>query len=385
MSDQLQQLVLHERHEGLEAKFGTEGDFQVPLSYGDVLGECLEIGQRAGLADLSHAGRVRLRGDDSLALLERACTHDVARQEDDTAVATLLCNERGGIVADATLVRLEDEWLLLTGPATRGKALEHLRALGEGLDVRIDDHAAKTVELLLAGPASAGILDAILPFKMSDVSPGGVKAGTMLIAKYIAVRMDIGSVWCSHVILPNLLAGQAWDYMTTRAKGQPVRPVGMAALDVLRIEQGLPRYGHELNETIDPVTAGLQAAVSGRGDYLGAAAIAEIARRGPARRRVGLAMASGQVTPQQVAARLAADDETTAPDAAIRLPGIPRLGDDVLDAAGAEVGTVTSGTWSPTREGPVAMAYVAASAVGAGRFQVKTAAGLVEATVIARP
>ncbi|MCL2700267.1 MAG: hypothetical protein FWE88_01085 [Phycisphaerae bacterium] len=327
---------LREQHVKLNATFGQDAGVGVPLSYGDAMGEACELLGRAGLADVSHGGRIRLRGDDALGLLERLCTHDVARQEDDTAAATLLCNERGGIVTTARLLRLEDDWLLLTPAVTREKTLAHLREHQAGRSVKIDDHTSKTAELLLAGPAAAEILDAVLPFRISDLADGGVKCGSVLIAKYTAVRVDLGAIWCGRVVLPSLLAGQAWNYMTTRAKGKPVRPVGQAALNAIRVEQNLPRYGYEINETIDPATAGLLDRVSARQDFLGGAALAALANRGPSRRRVRLTLATTE-------------------------PAIPRMGDAVLNADTAEIGAVTSGTWSPTHQCPIALAYIATS------------------------
>jgi len=357
---------LREHHAALNAAFGEDGGVEVPLSYGDAVGEGIELLGRAGMADVSHGGRIRLRGDDALGLLERVCTHDVARQEDDTAAATLLCNARGGILSTARLLRLEEEWLLLTPAIAREKTLVHLREHAAGLSVRIDDHTTKTAELLLAGPAAAEILDAVLPFKISELADGGVTCGTLLIAKYTALRLDLGRIWCGHVVLPALLAGQAWNYMTARAKGRHVRPVGLTALDAIRVEQNLPRYGHEVNETLDPATAGLTDRVSKRSDFLGAAAIAKANRRRPARRRVQLTLGA---TPGGAAAP------------ATTTPPIPRLGDPIFNVADAEIGAVTSGTWSITRQCPMALAYIATSHDDKTVF-VQTANARVTATIL---
>jgi len=113
--------------------------------------------------------------------------------------------------------------------------------------------------------------------------------------------------------------------------------VGMAALDAIRIEQNLPRYGHEVNETLDPATAGLLDRVSPRQNFLGAAAIAELSRRGPSRRRVQLKFPGENVST------------------------LPRLGDTVFNTDHAEIGTVTSGTWSPTHQCPIALVHIATS------------------------
>ena len=132
-SDELK-TPLYARHVAEGAELGEEGGWVIPLYYVGALEEAAEVRRRAGVFDLTHLGRIRIRGDGALDLLERACTSDVAHQEDDTAAYTLLCNERGGVLADALLLRLPDCWLMTTAAICRRKVLEHLRALAEKLE-----------------------------------------------------------------------------------------------------------------------------------------------------------------------------------------------------------------------------------------------------------
>ncbi len=215
----------------------------------------------------------------------------MAHQEDATAAATLLCNAKGGILAEALLLRMEDHWLLTSSPGNHEKLLSHLAAHAGGLEVKIDDQTDKNVRLDVIGPAAGKILDAVLPFRVSELPPGAVLEGSMLVVKYVAVRADLGSLWGAQVILPALLAGRAWNYITIKAGDRAIKPAGMAALDILRIEEGVCRYGHEINETIDPLTAGLEKLVDLRHDFVGKEAISRLWGRPPARRRVRLAVA----------------------------------------------------------------------------------------------
>jgi aminomethyltransferase len=354
--DKLRQSPLHDLHMALEAKMGDEAGHLVPLSYGNALGEVRETRARAGVFDLSHAGRIRLRGDQAQTLLERLCTHDVAHQEDATVAPSLLCNERGGIVSDAQLLRLEDHWLLDTPAGNRAKVLEHLAAHWAGLSVKIDDQTDKSVRIDVLGPRAGTILDALLPFKVSQMAPGAVIEGSMLIVKYVAARTDLGRLWAAQVILPTMLAGKAWNFITHKAGDNAIKPAGMAALDVLRIEEGLPRYGHEINETIDPITAGLAHLVDLGHEFVGRDAVAQLSQRPPARKRVSLVI--GPDRPPLHGATEITDSVFLFDLQDI----IPRQGATILDADGAEVGVVTSGTYSPTRRAVIAMGYVAASA-----------------------
>lgn len=337
---------------------GTHGGWAVPLSYTGPLEEADLAASSGVVTDVSYLSRIRIRGDGALDLLERACTHDVAHQEDDTAAASCLCNDRGGVVDLGYLLRLESEWLWTGDAGNREKTLEHLTALANGLDVKLTDRTAKTAHLAVLGPQAAGKLDAVLPFTVSDLPPHAIKAGSLLIAKYTASRIAYADLWGLEVVLPAMTAGQAWRFITDKAGENALPPMGQAGRDILRIRAGLPRYGHEVNETIDPITAGLERCVHTDHEFIGCDALAEIARKGPARRLCTLALSP--------------------PDGAPAARAVPRLGDAVTDADGAEVGRVTSGTLAGQPLAPIALAYLSAARLGETTdppFAVQTAAG----------
>ncbi|HAU37910.1 MAG TPA: hypothetical protein DCX07_09370 [Phycisphaerales bacterium] len=357
--------ALHDRHVALGAAMGDEAGWHVPLRYTGPLDEAAEVRRRAGVLDLSHRSRIRIRGDGAPELLARAFTHDAARQEDDTAADTLLLNERGGVLDAGTLLRLEDFWVFNGAPPCREKTLRHLQSLAEGLDARVDDQTLKTALLAVTGPEAPRILDAVLPLRVGDLPVGAVKFGSMMIARYIAARVSESGEWGVEVSLPNLVAGQAWRFITEKAGQNAVRPAGLAAADVLRIEAGLCRYGHELNETIDPLSAGLEIRLHWEHDFLGREALEKLRARPPARRRVGLV--------------LEAPSERTA-------PALPRQGDTIRRADGSEAGAVTSATFSPAREAVLAMAYLSPVALDAGeKLSVETPAGPCNAVIAELP
>jgi len=337
----------------------------MPLSYRGAMVECRDVRTRAGIFDISHLGRIRIRGDGAMELLERLCTADVAGQEDDTAVYTLLCNERGGIIDHAFLLRLGNFWLLTCSAINRAKVLGHLEAYCGEYDARVDDQTARTVMLAVSGPAAAEMLDAVLPQRVSELPHMSLRTGSLMIARYVVMRVGYTGQWSLEVIMPNMVAGQAWDFITKKASRNAMPPVGLSARDVLRIEAGLYRYGHEINETIDPVTAGLAAAVDFEHDFLGREAVSAIREKGPARRLAGLVLLQNN-----------GSDETL----------IPRQGASVYDADGHEAGTVTSGTYSPTLEKVIALGYVAPDAAERGtRLLVEIGAERVAAEIIKPP
>ncbi len=234
------------------------------------------------------------------------------------------------------MVRAENFWLLTINACNRVKVLEHLQTHVADLDVKIDDQTRRTTHLWVVGSGARSILDAVLPVKPSSLERCAVKIGSLMVARYIAMRVGYSNLWSIEVVVPNMIAAQGWSFITQKAGDNCVAPAGLAARDVLRIEAGLPRYGHELNETIDPITAGLERAVDFNHDFIGAPAIAKIKHRGAPRTRVGLVLYP-QDDPQEIV--------------------IPTQGAPVGSTDEREVGSVTSGTFSPTLNRAIALGY----------------------------
>ncbi|MFB3892466.1 MAG: aminomethyltransferase family protein [Phycisphaerae bacterium] len=367
---------LYDKHVAMEAKMADVAGWLMPLSYQGVLDEVREVRQRAGVFDACCMGRIRVRGDGALTLLERACTHDVAHQEDDTAIETLLLNERGGIIDLCRLVRLESFWVVVTSALNREKVLAHLQALAAELGgaAKVDDQTQKTGMVAVIGPAAGGILDKVLPERVSQLPPTAARLGSFMLANYIVMRAARAGLWELDVVLPNLFMGQAWRFITQKAGESSIRPAGMAALDVLRIEAGQCAYGHEINETIDPFTAGLGDLVAMNHDFVGADAVNPLSERTAARQRVGIildpvgGLSQDQTIDQansaerQASADAQADNDAGLPLGAVGSTIIPRQGAVVLRSDGTEAGVLTSGTFSPTLDRAIAMAYVASDA-----------------------
>ena len=361
---ELQKLPLDAAHRELGATMGPNAGWDVPLSYSGPLEEAEETRRLASVFDISHVGRIRIRGSEALSLVEKLCTTDVVHQEDDTARYTLLLNESGGVLADAIVARLEGFWLITTDPCNREKVLTHAMSVCEGMSAKVDDQTDKGAMLAVSGTAAREVLDSVLPEKPGGLAPGAAKIGSLMVARYIVMRTSFTGMWGLEVILPKMFIAKAWRFITAKAGDKNLKPAGMVARDILRIEAGLCRYGHELNETIDPLTAGLESTVDFDQDFLGRQALTVLRDKGIPRRRVGLRFDCSDVSV------------------------IARLGDTVYDSEGLEVGTITSGTFSPTLNCPVAMAYVSPEAADIGgvlSVEVATAGRRISATVTDLP
>jgi len=357
-------LPLDAAHRALGAAMGVEGGWEVPLSYTGSLAEASEVRRLACVFDISHVGRIRIRGSGALELLEKLCTTDVVHQEDDTAACTLLLNESGGILADAIVTRLEGFWLVTTDPCNRRKVLAHAMEVCEGISAKVDDQTEKGAMLVVSGSGACEVLDSVLPEKPGDLPRGAAKIGSLMIARYIVIRTSFTGMWGLEVILPNMFIAKAWRFITEKAGDKCLKPAGMAARDILRIEAGLCRYGHELNETIDPFTAGLESLVDFDHEFIGRQALTVLRDKGVSRRRIGLRLDGAEASI------------------------IPRLGETVYNSEGIEVGAVTSGTFSPALDCPVAMAYVSPAASDTGsvlEVEVASTGAKVSATVTDLP
>jgi aminomethyltransferase len=225
-------------------------------------------------------------------------------------------------------------------------------------NVKIEDQSPGIVQFAVTGPAAESILSKHLPIRVSGMDRGAAKMGSLMVARYIAARIGPTSAWTLEVMIPTMFAARAWEFITIKAGESALRPCGMVARDILRLEAGLPMWGHELNETVDPVTAGLMKFVDADRQFSGADAIRCIAASGPSRRRVAL------------------ESESPAMEGSI-----PRLGTVITDTSGREIGTVTSAAIS--RSGNVvAQAYLSTEMavesqdliVGSGENAVKSRA-----------
>lgn len=330
MSDGLRDSPLYEAHVSAGARMVDFAGWRMPMMYRGILQEHRVVRESAGIFDVSHMGRLLITGDYAFKLLAHACTAEVVRQEDDTASYGMLCNDRGGVIDDVMVYRLPEAWWIVCNASNREKVLSHLQRLNEqgGFGAVVADRTEATAMVAVQGPVAVERLAAVLPLNVTGLPRRGVRSGELLGAHYIVSRTGYTGEDGLEVILPAALGSRAWAFVTSEKAG--VQPAGLGARDVLRVEAGLPLYGHELNETIDPITAGLERFVRPGDSFVGGAALAGIRQAGPARRRIGL-----------------------------RLEGrrIARHG-AVVWADGKEVGVVTSGTWSPACEASVAMAFV---------------------------
>jgi len=329
----------HHAHGGKMVEFGG---WDMPLQYpGGILQEHLQTRRLAGLFDVSHMGRLVFRGPGALGFLQHVLTNNAAGLEVGQSQYTMIPNERGGAIDDAYLYRfVEDEYLLVVNAANRQKDWDHLQAVGRAWpDLEMTDRSDSLAMISLQGPSSEQILGGVL-FEPALPPP---RRNALGVGSILGVRVLIGRTGytgepvCFELMLPVDSAGAVWDLLIARG----AVPVGLGARDTLRLEAGLPLYGHELGidaegKEIPIFACGLaRFAVSlapEKGDFIGRKALE---RQAAARR----SFKAGDYS-------LLADLPRTVVPLAITGKGVARAGTKVYRGQDL-VGSVTSGTMVP--------------------------------------
>ncbi len=327
-------LPLASFHEDLGARFGTFGDWRVPILYRSITEEHLAVRQSAGLFDISHMGKFFVEGPGALASLEELFTRRLSGRANGEAAYGVMCNPQGGILDDLIIYRLGPErFLAIVNAATEEKDGAWMR---DHLDGASLVSATSSMGLFaLQGPRAlewaaylwGRSLLSIEPFHIARIAWQGRE---LWMARTGYTGED------GFEILHDLeLTEELWKLCLTTSRAREIVPCGFGARDTLRLEAGLRLYGHDMNEDSTPLEAGLGWTVDwNKGDFVGRAALLLQRERGIPRCAVGL----------------------TLEDRAIAREG------SVVESDGARAGAVTSGTFAPFLKKSIALALVTPAA-----------------------
>lgn len=339
---------LYERHVSLGAKIVDFAGWGMPIQYaGGIVEEHLATRRRAGLFDVSHMGRFRIRGPEAAVLLDRALTNDAGSLAVGRAQYTLIPTDGGGAVDDAFLYRLERElYLLVVNAANRDRDWQALASAARGLSaVRLEDASEELAMISIQGPDSPQLLGrawgAALPGELRTAERNTILEATVEGVPLLAARTGYaGEPLGYELLMPAGQAGAHWDRLVAAG----ATPVGLGARDTLRLEAGLPLYGHELGTDPEggeiPIYACPQARLGVRLSVRKVEMCGRVAleRQAAAWRRLRAGDAGGA----EVLRRLVRQMTLTE-------PGVARAGCRILDASGKQtIGWVTSGTVVPT-------------------------------------
>ncbi|MBS0206499.1 MAG: glycine cleavage system aminomethyltransferase GcvT [Planctomycetes bacterium] len=358
----------HAAHQGRIVEFGG---WEMPVQYTGIVDEHHAVRKAAGLFDISHMGRLSFSGLDVEPFLSRLVTCRVDNLADGQIRYGLVCGQNGGVLDDILVYKLDPlHFGLVVNASNRAKIvawIEQHEAGIESADHAVDfeflDQTTESAMIAIQGPKALMILSKLA---RSAVDLGslryysGCPSEVAGVEAYISRTGYTGEDGFEIVISESPAAAvKVWEQLLEAGQGDGLLPCGLGCRDTLRLEAAMPLYGHELNENVDPLTAGLAFAVKlDKPDFIGRDALVKIKAEPNRPVRVGLKLASRRIARENAE----------------------------LYSGDVRIGQVTSGTFSPTLEQSIAMGYVDASHAATGTAVEVDIRGKREAaTVVALP
>jgi aminomethyltransferase len=266
-------------------------DFEMPVQYAGILKEHDAVRHRAGLFDLSHMGQFRLTGDMVASWADTLTINAVGTMKPLQARYNLFCNESGGTHDDTIFYRLERDWLLVVNASNADKMWKHLNAHLPEAGVALENRHGRYALIAIQGPRSVEMLQPHVDVDLASMryyfcAQGRVDGVPALIARTGYTGED-----GFELFVEGQDAAVLWSALLRDHRGEGLEPCGLGARDVLRLEAGMPLYGHELTETITPVQAGLNWALKlNKPEFIGRDALARQLERDDYPRVAGLVM-----------------------------------------------------------------------------------------------
>ena len=338
-TDPLKRTPLHDAHVKAGARMVPFGGWEMPVQYTSIIEEHRLVRRAVGLFDISHMGEFEIEGREALAIVQRLCTNDASALAVGQVQYSLLCNPEGGIVDDLTLYRLADDRFMLTVNAGNiDKDWQWVTAHGDGA-VRWTNVSAKTGLVAVQGPRAETLVARLGDADVTRLPYYHFERGTVAGLPALISRTGYTGEDGFELYVPASRAEDLWRALLEAGRADGIQPIGLGARDTLRLEMKFPLHGNDIDETTNPLEAGLGWVVKpAKGDFIGRAAIEALRARGVARKLVGFEMVE---------------------------PSVPRHGYRLLKD-GAPVGVVTSGSFGPAVERYIGIGYVPASLSAAG-------------------
>ena len=338
----LKRTPLHACHVELGARMVGFAGWDMPVQYAGVIEEHRAVREAAGLFDVSHMGEIRVRGAGAEAFLQRMTPNDVARLAPGRAHYTGVLTERGTYIDDLLVYRFgAADFMTVPNASNAGRVFAWLRGHAAAQPaVELADVGDDYALLALQGPRALAILEPLASPGVAALRYYGFLEGEVAGVPAIVSRTGYTGEDGFELYLPPERAAEVWRRLLADGAAHGLRPAGLGARDTLRLEAAMALYGHELDEDTTPLEAGLAWVVKldKGGDFLGRGALLAQRDAGVRRTLVGFEVEG---------------------------KGIARQGHPVL-SGGEAVGVVTSGTWSPTLEKALGMAYVPAALAAPG-------------------
>ncbi len=353
---------LYEVHVGHKAKIVDFAGWAMPIRYSGVLDEYHAVRTRAGLFDVSHMGRLQVEGAGSAAFLQRVTTNDIRRVEPMNSQYSMICNHEGGIKDDVFIYRLDgDKFLLCVNASNLDKIRRWLtQQQDEGQErLTMVDQSEDVAQLALQGPESQALLQEHAGSALHGLKPRQCLQGTIGGVPCLITRTGYTGERGYELYVPAALVRTAWEQLMQTGETFGLKPAGLGARDLLRLDMGYLLYGNDLNEDTTPIEANATGVVNfEKGSFIGEPVLRRQVEQGPARRLVAFELLE---------------------------KAVPRHGMHVF-FQGEAIGTVTSGNLSPILQKGIGLAYVVPAYARVGTpFDVEIRGKRVPAHVVVLP
>jgi len=328
-------IPLRSHHADLGASFTDFGGWEMPVRYSSDLAEHRAVRESAGLFDISHMAEISIEGPGSADYLDYALVGAASEIALGKAKYSLICNASGGIIDDLIVYRLaEQSFLVVANASNQHPVVAAMTERRQGFDVTIEDVSEKWALLAIQGPRSLEIVSKITTAEIASYSYYSIASAELATVACLVARTGYTGEDGFEIYIPVDSAELVFDAILEAGSPLGLVPTGLACRDTLRLEAGMPLYGHEMNLDVNPYQAGFGKVVrlDKPGDFVGKAALSKLSLIEPDRVLVGL------IGEGKRAAR--ADYEV------------------FVEGFTEAVGSVTSGALSPSLGYPVAMAYL---------------------------
>jgi aminomethyltransferase len=335
----LKRTPLRDVHVKAGARMFPFGGWEMPVHYSGIVEEHRAVRRAVGLFDISHMGEFEIAGPQALGTIQRLTTNDASSLAVGQVQYTLLCYPDGGIVDDLTLYRLGDDRFMLTVNAANIDK-DWAWVTGQGGHVSgWRNESDETALLAVQGPKAEGLVGRLADRDVKQVAYYHYTRGTVAGVPTLISRTGYTGEDGFELYVEASRAETLWYALLEAGRADGIQPVGLGARDTLRLEMKFALYGNDIDETTNPLEAGLGWVVKPvKGDFMGRSAIEAIRAEGVTRKLVGFEMVE---------------------------PSVPRHGYRLLKD-GAPVGAVTSGSFGPAVERYIGMGYVPAALAAVG-------------------
>ncbi|MBS1637325.1 MAG: glycine cleavage system aminomethyltransferase GcvT [Bacteroidetes bacterium] len=324
--------ALTQKHISLGAKMVEFAGYNMPVSYSGLNDEHMTVRNSVGVFDVSHMGEFILKGEHALDLIQKVTSNDASVLTDGKAQYSCLPNDKGGIVDDLIVYRIDAKtYMLVVNASNIDKDWNWIKQ-HDTWGVEMHNISEKTSLLAIQGPKAMDTLQKLTDIKLADIPYYAFAKGKFNgVDNVVISNTGYTGAGGFEIYFENEYAEKMWDNIFEAGKEFGIKPIGLGARDTLRLEMGFCLYGNDIDDTTSPIEAGLGWITKFTKDFTNRAAIEAQKQNGVSRKLVGFEMIDR---------------------------GIPRHDYQLADAQGNIIGKVSSGTQSPSLNKAIGMGYV---------------------------